>query len=145
MFGRWLIRGVALALLLLCVAGWVGSYVYGVGFSRVERSYWECLCLWGGKVVAERSPALSINWADRPWGFWGRGYEREFTSSTYGSRFLGFTVFAPGNRWVIEVPFWFPTVLGALGLVWVWRKTRPRAEGRGFPVEVVTRRPEGDR
>ena len=34
------------------------------------------------------------------------------------------------------VPLYFPTLLSALLLWLVWRKTRPKYNGKGFPVEV---------
>jgi len=37
----------------------------------------------------------------------------------------------------IGIPFWFPTTISAALLRLVWRKTRPPAKGRAFPVEAV--------
>jgi hypothetical protein len=37
---------------------------------------------------------------------------------------------------MVLIPLWFPTLLFALLLWLVWRKTRGKGPGRGFPVEV---------
>jgi hypothetical protein len=52
---------------------------------------------------------------------------------------LGFAwdAHAGPDRWhYIMIPLWFPPLLSALLLWLVWRKTRPKSSGKGFPVEV---------
>jgi hypothetical protein len=34
------------------------------------------------------------------------------------------------------IPLWLPTILSAGFLGLVWRKTRPKFSGKGFPVQV---------
>ena len=39
--------------------------------------------------------------------------------------------------WIIALPIWFPTAFAVLGVIFVWRKTRPKINPTmAFPVEM---------
>ncbi len=142
MMRRWIIRGLALALLTLCVVAWVGSY---------------CRPLYIEQNVGGRSK--SFFWAEGrvgyffnsglmgPWPGWKSLFDRGligfdssfwFTWDSQGSwHILGFCSGGTKDRWWCTIPLWFPAVVVALvPMLWlVWRKTRSKYNGRGFPVE----------
>ena len=135
MFRRWLIRGLALTLLTLCVVAWVGSY-------------WLMVCAghWG-----EREVLIQVEWgriglscsnADRP-SNWGvihyPAASNVWLLSDTRVRFhwLGFTLRYDFRGFGGTVPMWFSTLLGFLLFCLVWRKTRAKPAGGAFPVELV--------
>jgi len=140
---RWIIRGVFLWLLLLCVAGWVGSYACSFGIYHNVRD-----CPWGigigdGMVLLGR--AGEDWWGWRRSGVVGCSMDRSVVvHDKYDwnpSRFLGFG-YGGGTNILYErfwcIPFWFPTILAAVASFIVWRKTRPKINPvTAFPVEVV--------
>jgi hypothetical protein len=142
MLRRWIIRGIAIAVLTLCVAAWVGSYFRWVAvcYGRDTHSWWlRQAC---GKLFFNdqyRPPGYPNEWYMQ----YGRcdAYNRDQTRGIYEKsayHLMGFAWEPPASRelsqWIM-IPLWFPTTLSA-GLLWpVWRKTRPKYKGKGFPVE----------
>jgi hypothetical protein len=64
--------------------------------------------------------------------------KKSYTATAY--RLGGFGWDEPvgflGTSVYVFVPLWFPAML-SVGLLWVvWRKTRGKYDGKGFPVEV---------
>ena len=136
MFCRWLIRGLALMLLTLCVGAWVGSYwrAIGIAYSGTER----CLVLdeGNGKAVfgVEFLPPGVPLWPG--WHFLRKVYlDAGYDNSPY--HLMGFafqkrvdsTIIGRTSVWWVWVPLYFPTLLSALLLWFVWRKTRAKPIG----------------
>ena len=128
MIRRWLIRSLALTLLTLCVVAGVGSYWRSVVVSY--HAGLDCIV----EIMSIESRRFGLSWSNWPpiqrWevGFWETG-----AWPRGPVRFMGFHV----NERGITIPLWFPTLLSALLLWRVWRKTRPKFNGRGFPVEAA--------
>jgi hypothetical protein len=143
MIRRWLIRGLLLTLLTLCVTAWVTSYSQGIGIVYSGNSQVSVLGEGKGEAVLDlefMTPSVGAGPG------WEVGHSADpdtgFANAQY--HFLGFgfaksvAIAAGGtqvSRWTVWIPLWFPTLLTALLLWFVWRKTR--AKPRGFPVEVV--------
>ena len=141
MFRRWIIRGLALTLLTLCVVAWVGSYwrVVGISYNEATRSQ----SLFGAKGKARLLVSLPDG-AMRRWRFY---YNANAYSDHENARyhFMGFAFDRAGGQalgglpgwpiWAVWVPLYFPTLLSALLLWFVWRKTRAKPIGGAFPVE----------
>jgi hypothetical protein len=143
MVGRWIVRGLALTLLVMCVAAWVGSYWEAGIVERDLRDGIRYLVLEGGAVTYV-GDALFIEANDTvAWKWRSRRTDMGLLSAVYSRldwRFAGFAAGrypVPEGHRIVVVPLWC-VVLPAAGLLWwVWRKTRPRFNGRGFPVEPV--------
>ncbi len=130
MLRRWLIRSLVLTLLTLCVVAWVGSYWRSalVVHTGVKEKY--SASLGGGLLWLEQHdtpPISNQGWylgslpRRVPWD-----WKLNLFENARGPDYVG-----------IFVPLWFPTILSA-GCLWlVWRKTRPKYSGKGFPVEVA--------
>jgi len=56
---------------------------------------------------------------------------------SYAPCFLGFQLYWSDGIKHLRIPYWFILSLLVLMTIVVWRKTRGRLAGRGFPVEVV--------
>jgi len=132
---RWLIRTFAIALLTLCLSLWAWSYFYS--FSVRYKSCWVETCMGGVHMGFGDMSRFSPGWRFQ--------YDRDVYSlgELVGSRsFLGFACLWQeyahiGTVSVLVIPFWFSSLLSA-GLLWfVWRQTRPKSTGRGFPVEIT--------
>ena len=118
---QWIIRGLVIALLCLCITGWVLSYqssthIYfyhdNTSF-RIGSSLGE-----GGQFHLHISTVLS---------------SMMFNPKTW----LGFGFQKGSGYWYAIIPFWFPTLLST-ALLWItWRTTRPKPVERGFPVDVT--------
>jgi hypothetical protein len=141
MFRRWLIRSLALTLLTLCAAAWVGSYFRGIKILVLSGTHvWEP-GLAGGElnlVYGHHDPIASSVWEVTCWK-----YDSDTRSATR-ARYEGATYHFLGFGWrsgtltnyhLLMIPLWFPTLLSALLLALVWRKTRTKIIGRGYPVE----------
>ena len=145
---RWLIRGSTIALLTLCLSLWVGSYFRCVlvqstpsfGKTYLVNTYM------GGAAFC------FVNHNSNNMAVWHFEYGPEVWPSsdkpTDGRQFLGFTYFycsiISSSTMTYKgfcIPFWFPSLLSAALLWFVWRQTR-LIEWRGFPVEVPPT-PEG--
>jgi len=133
MIPRWTIRSLFIVLLVLSIGGWVWSYtlrlpILGYGSSHLDR-------LW---VVVPQHGALKASWG-MYCGAYPEGlflmWEPDFRFGDIGPHFLGFG-FVDGEAYFnwLGIPFWFPTILFALALLFVWRKTGTRGPGGAFPV-----------
>ena len=150
MFRRWLIRGLALTLLTLCVVAWVGSYWRQVGLKadsadKVRLIFFNYGSLairsmdWGA-IRAKRG--LPPN--DEPLHFVTFVADAD-AKVRAGSSIAGFAYGTMGPLWVggaavgweAYVPLYFPTLLSALLLWLVWRKTKTKYSGKAFPVETA--------
>lgn len=151
MIRRWFIRIVFMLPILLCVGGWEWSNSY-----TLKTCFTHGFNLWYGTVAEGK---LCVQWAqsDRlqaPWS-WSAHSEEWYPDvwlewrGAIGRRgsFLGFWIGedlltdGEGERsqgqWV-AIPFWFPTILSALTLCYVWRKTQPKLNSKtAFPVEAA--------
>ena len=60
-----------------------------------------------------------------------RPFDWEYWDNKTDYRFLGFSIIP----WLfVSFPLWFPTLLSALLLWFIWRKTPAERNSRGFPV-----------
>jgi hypothetical protein len=146
MIRRWLIRGLALTLLTLCVVAWVGSYFQQHWFGRYAWDRYSICVLAYGSIIWDKYDLKHVEnpMEIRPWRPWSDWLPPELDFTPWGHRApknwtLGFAYMPWDIRgeWNATVPLWFPTLLSALLLWFVWRKTRPAYNGRGFPVEVA--------
>jgi hypothetical protein len=142
MVWQWIIRGMGIALLALCVTAWVGSY-----FKCVSVSYGSKTDRWTLDLVAGESAFSGIRAAvSRGWTVeHGQYYpdQRDRMRAVYKIipyHALGFA-WEPSRGFGIHpsvwIPLWFPSLVFALLLWFVWRKTRLKYSGKGFPVEVT--------
>jgi hypothetical protein len=143
MVGRWVIRGLAVALLAGCVAAWVGSYwgrvtVYHYRHTSTVKFETQCGAFTFREVFAiplEGRPEGCVMESGSP--------SRASRDSLYESctyRFAGFAYQPKAHTLDIRsaiVPMWFVTLVAAGVFGFGWRKTRSRFGGRGFPVEHV--------
>lgn len=134
MIRRWLIRGLALTLLTLCVVAWVGSYWEAVVVQHDGDK------LYSLNVDSGRVLAVCYNLSAYP-PIWDAGFYDplgiEWDART-GKGFLGFTFGASAGYAIVfsvTVPLWFLTAVSAIHLWLIWRKTRPKYLGNAFPVE----------
>jgi hypothetical protein len=134
MIRRWLIRSVALTLLTLCVVAWVGSDWRRVRIDY-RRTLWQTVEVMSGKIgyFQTTSTRSFVGWrltigpaGPMEWDGW---------NSVAAYPGLGFHVAPNKKGWAILAPLWLPSLLCAVLLWLVWRKTRPKYNGKGFPVE----------
>ena len=128
---RWIIRGLVIELLLLCVGGWVFSYQTGTQVSSLYTFYRHNgseiqAVIKDGQVHLIKTVGSYHVIMPKTWlGFGFR--DSKFVSHTSESYWC----------WWGIIAFWFPTTL-SVGLLWpIWRITRPTLIGRGFPVEIT--------
>ena len=125
----------------------MGSYLYfiGINYQSKSRNLWNVQSLEG---------IICLKWSDsyENDAFWNP-FEYEYGSSvvavssddayqvigddSFHQHLLGFFVDKNQHYILLTIPFWFLTTLAAALLWWVWRKTRPNAKGRAFPVELA--------
>jgi len=154
MWRRWIIRGLFVLPILLCVAGWWWS-VWHSGYlailARVPRpdggtriapsTAWGTgwgLLSWDhtrlhGTYAGWRFQAVPIEMQIVPPGF------TSFEHTDSSCSFLGFCYYNIRNGWAmgVDVPYWFLIVVFSAILLLVWRWTRPSKPVGAFPVEVV--------
>jgi hypothetical protein len=145
MFRRWLIRGLALALLTLCVVAWGGSFFEGIELGNLS-----------GNVDRPIGAVWGVGWVRQTRGVYtsDRLFEYEFLSPrelrvwiskhTTSGFFIGDQpgqIKIPGllESSMMAFPLWLPTLILAGLNCLVWRKTRPKFNGRGFPVEAAAK------
>jgi len=130
---RWIIRSFFIGLLLLFVGGWILSYKWSWDLSHQGYNFWSVGCVWG---------TCEINW----WGhvqFRPSGFKLDNLSPAtdylpyYRHHLLGFHLTTELDAIFLAIPFYFPTTICAALLWLAWRKTRPKPEGRAFPVELT--------
>ena len=143
MLRRWLIRVPCLLALAFVVGVWIASYFGRVFLSKNSGGrFWSIGTVQGLVYMDEDG---SHPWSPTPlqlYCFQGvTARECQLGPTTlgfYGGRW-------PGWRDSLQIvfPLWLPTLLLA-GLNWfVWRKTRAKYNGRGFPVEPVSAKDKG--
>ena len=141
---RWIIRGLGIALLTLSVTAWVGSHWETLGIWRAQGNHFVVLELRRGEILFESRNEKDANFSP-PW-LWIHqdAQKREDNEENYRSTKFHFWGFAydpvitdTSESRPVLVPIWFPTLLSTLLLCLVWRKTRPKYSGKGFPVEVA--------
>ena len=147
MIRRWIIRGLALTLLMLCVAAWVGSY-----FKAAEtRLFGNILTFQSGSVTL----IYYVHWANFDSAdTWDCSFEpldavlpvyNFYSECRYHFLWIAYSPLNGdmGLRFFIA-PMRFHSVLSALLLWFVWRKTKPKvlAACGAFPVEPAK---EGER
>jgi hypothetical protein len=144
MFCRWLIRGLTLTLLALCVLAWVGSRWQTVGVRYFVRDFTYAVELEQGCVSAghDNYHFLLFGQEHDGWDFFHRPAALP-TGFFGGFGFVSWKSF-PLSFWRVTVPLWFPTLLSALLLWFVWRKTGAKPIGGAFPVEITATKPGGD-
>ena len=144
MIWRWIIRGLCLALLTPSVTVWVGSHYEAVGLHYAGSARYHNLQVHSGYIIFMEQERLTTAWQPT----WRLDHDvaiRERAQHYYAicrPRFCGFGYGVPPDAsyafiFLVFVPIWFPTLLSALLLWLVWRKTRPKYNGRGFPVEAA--------
>jgi len=136
---RWLIRSFAIALLTLCLSLWAWSYfrtfsiLYSPSFNEL---YWVQTHMGGVYFYSDNISRLSPGWR-----FLHNRDTFPVSAGMFNKWFLGFTYFnmtrPMSGTWGFGGPFWFPSLLFAVLLWFIWRQTRPKTEARGFPVEVT--------
>jgi len=136
---RWIVRGFAIALLTLCLSLWVWSYLryFYASYSPSANKSYSVDTYMGG--VRFSSHDATWPWSPPGWEFGHiRGaypFSQTGLRQLMGFGYPGFVV-STSTFWEFSVPFWFPSLLSA-GLLWfVWWRTRAAREGRGFPVEI---------
>jgi hypothetical protein len=137
MIWRQLIRGLAVALLAVCVAAWVGSYWRRMSVRHQGQAHVSLEVNWGRIRFYAGDPQLAH---ETPGWRLGTGAGTRSTYDVWDTvakfQILGFAFNEDFGWRCMTIPLWFPTLFSALGLWLVWRKTRPGYNGRGFPVEV---------
>ena len=140
MLRRWLMFGLALLLLTLCLAAWGVSYwrqLYAFHNGKTYLSFTlssaRVLIRWGSKL--DLGPG---------WHFYTQEVESwDDLDQRATFCWLGFS-YGPGFDFpYFTIPLWFPSLLSLL-LVWfTWRKSRRKPEGKAFPIEpsVETKSP----
>jgi hypothetical protein len=138
MIWRWIIRGMAIALVTLCVTAWVGSYWEEVGGYRGSGHRLFAAEIVYGKIGLGETRDLELDHSPS-WHWYWYVVHPEDSHTSYPStdyQFLGFVYEPRPSQWIVIIPLWFPTLLSTMLLWFVWRKTRPKYSGNGFPVEV---------
>jgi hypothetical protein len=144
MIRRRLIRIPCICLLALSVAAWVVSYFQMLGVGRMGCQHTWSLEMECGTISYYWDTQSRLPDPNGPiwiWLHWPSDSQRmDYLHKIAAIRFLGFA-YRPTpawfQSWVLFVPFWFPTLLSTLLLCLVWRKTRPKHLGRGFPVDAT--------
>jgi hypothetical protein len=138
---RWLFRGVVMTLCLACVAGWIASALQPLrGVWWNDNDSYDLRLDGRSILVGHVKPSIHDGSSGMRWFFLSP--ERPVRKPFYGdgvTRFLGFALWSSPldpRDWTVWVPFWFPTLLCAGLFFLVWRWTRTRHNGRGFPVDI---------
>ena len=131
---RWLMRGVCMALLAGVVGVWVGSYAGGLEMYKFSAGrYWRVGTVQGLGYMAG-CDVLGLPTAPLRFDFM-RG--ETAADDALPPTTLGF--YGKGWPWVsvsyIIFPLWLPALLLVVLNGFVWRWTRRRKLGRGFPIE----------
>ena len=136
MMRRWVIRSMLILLLAMCVTAWVGSY-WALGISHYGRT-WDGVLLEDGRIgIVQFNSIFNFNgvpgwdWGKHrgvmDWTIWDKNRD------TYAA--LKFSYSSSVIHWGVTFPLWFPTLLAALLLWFIWRKTKAKPIGGAFPVE----------
>ena len=122
-------------LLLACVAGWILSLQRNIILGH-EGTVWRAVFLQSGKfgVVRNRNAIDSPRWSYKNYAAVPTFWADHRTTTTHQG--LGFFWDNVRGLWLCGIPFWFPTSLSALLLIFAWRRSRKRAPG-AFPVTAA--------
>jgi hypothetical protein len=144
MLRRWLIRVPCLVALAFVVSVWIVSYFGAIcAITWPQRRALEVKAL-KGLVVLDVKPPSHVNLSPGQRAAFESSrivFERMGTPANMGvmpTKF-GFyfgTYHGIAHAFEIVFPLWLPTLLLTLLNWFVWRKTRAKYNGRGFPVEV---------
>jgi hypothetical protein len=129
MIRRWLIRMPFLLALALVVSVWMASY-----FGGLQLTCWFRGRL--GSVGAVQGATFMIHATHQgaPAQYRFR-FQDGATAEEWGIVPAFWCGRLSWGAWSVNFPLWLPTLLLG-GLNWlVWRKTRPKHNGKGFPVE----------
>jgi hypothetical protein len=129
----------AMGLVMLCVAAWVGSYFYSPALYFFTGSHEVTLEPGGGSMsfcLSDNGWPVDIQLHMQPyssqlWQDWNAQAEYHCGGFAY------FPYTKLRSSWEIHIPFYFTTLLSAMLLWLIWRKTRAKYNGKGFPVEVA--------
>ena len=129
MIRRWLMFGLALMMLTLCLAAWGVSYWREIdAFHNGKTFLYLVLNLglsWGSRVPT--APEwYSVNAEAGSWD----GVDKYSTFSL-----LGFSYGVDVRVSYFTVPLWSPSLLSLSFLWFNWRKTRRKPAGKAFPIE----------
>ena len=131
---RWILRGMFIALLALCLGAWGVSYWRDCKITYFSDQIYSCSIETGRLSIQRFDIGVRFNhtlsWHSFPPSS-SDGYD---TSVHTIFHFLGFAVFRMPAGMSVTIPFWFLTLLATLLLWLVWRKTRPKLKGGAFPV-----------
>ncbi len=142
MVRRWLIRTFFIGILVVCVVAWVASYRREIIFEYEGTATSLRLACESSYIVFNvfsppKGGTLSNGWYFSLWPI------HEYVEARHWFLGFGFT-YQRGGRNDVCVPLWFPVLLSALTLYFVWRKTRPKSAGKAFPIEPTDRKMNGD-
>ena len=137
---RWLIRSLFIAFAVICVVVWASSYWRGVDFVFSGNSH-NLMGYGHGRAYLlsiKNSAPQPFYWDIRVQNTSGpTDWRMENREADYA--FFGFS-FLHRSQWsFITIPLYFPTLLSALLLWLVWRKTRAKPIGGAFPVEPTAK------
>jgi hypothetical protein len=147
MLRRWIIRGLALALLTLCAVAWAGSSwrTMGTAWFGATARFDAWMVLSNDRAIFFLHPRLYCP-IPNYWS-WFSGLDENASawdievaaqSLLERNRALGVSLMEFGfgqTNGFDAIPLWFPTLLSTLLLWFVWRKTRAKPAGGAFPVE----------
>ena len=154
MIRRWIIRGVALTLLTFVVALWLTSYFAELSlFRRINglsselfASHGSFYCFHESRAHSQGNPLFQSTFPDDPLHLSilsqsNPGIRRpNYGPTTFGFRYGNVPALVGiMDATIVIMPLWFPTLLSALVLWFVWRKTRAKPIGGAFPVEVTAK------
>jgi hypothetical protein len=137
MIRRWFIRLPCLVALTLVVGVWITSYFGGIVVSRKLPDSYCGIVAGQGLVTFGKEPHAHSGFEPPNFRFDPHEFVRfgAFGSPTLGFRYTGMPNIP--DSLVIVFPLWLPTVVLAMLCWYVWRKTRGKYNGRGFPVEAA--------
>jgi hypothetical protein len=143
MLRRWLIRGLALTFLALCVFAWAASYWFQIRV--IHRSKTESgLGISSGRLYFYHLPP-PLFYLDTGWSLFSQRSPEgwfEWDTKTADAAFLGFGVLRAKDYFGITLPLWFPAFFLAFSFLFIWRLTRPKPIGRHFPVKPAPLPPQ---
>ena len=146
MIRRWIIRGLCIWTLLLCIGLWILCGIrYGYLWYESHNRELTLDAINGQiRINCYRDTHIRASWGYRifrndPSQFWPSLQEPRPDDAIHHFYYAGFSFYSSNGDplWEVSIPGWFPTLLSAALLWFVWRKTRPTQLGQGFPVEVT--------
>ena len=132
MLRRWLMFGLALMLLSLCLGAWGVSYWREIYASHNGKTYLDFI-LNSGRLEIYRGTSQGT----APGWHFVNAEALSWDRLDQHSKFcwLGFSYSVGIDGSYFTIPFWLPSLLSLLFLWFAWRKTRPKPKGKAFPIE----------